>query len=85
MVFEAHAKPAEVVRGKPALFSDVPSGNGALAWESAPGEVTYIGTEGIATRADAIETLRALANSGRLLAPKQWETKDRFSVRAPSG
>lgn len=85
LVFEAHAKPAGVVRGKPALFSDVPSGNGALAWESAPGEVTYIGTEGIATRADAIETLRALANSGRLLTPKQWETKDRFSVRAPSG
>ena len=85
LVFEAHAKPAGVVRGKPALFSDVPSGNGALAWESAPGEVTYIGTEGIATRADAIETLRALANSGRLLTPRQWETKDRFSVRAPKG
>ena len=47
--------------------------------------MTHIDTERIATRADAIETLRALANSGRLLAPKQWETKDRFSVRAPCG
>jgi len=63
----------------------VPGGNGALAWESAPGEVTYIGTEGMATRANAIETLRSLANNGRLLTPVQWETKDRFSVAAPSG
>lgn len=84
-IFEAHGKPAGIVRGKPAVFSEVPSGNGALAWESAPGEVTYIGTDGIATRANAIETLRALADNGRLLTPAQWETKDRFSVAAPSG
>jgi len=84
-IFEAHAKPAGVVRGQPARFSEVPGGNGALAWESAPGEVTYIGTEGMATRANAIETLRSLANNGRLLTPVQWETKDRFSVAAPSG
>jgi hypothetical protein len=44
LAFEAHAKPAGLVRGKPAIFSDVPSGDGALAWESGPGEVTYIGT-----------------------------------------
>jgi hypothetical protein len=85
LVLEAHAKPAGVVRGQPALFSALPSGNGALAWESEPGEVTYIGTEGMATRADDIETLRVLANNGRLLTPTQWETKDRFSVKAPSG
>jgi len=84
-IFEVHGKPAGFVRGKPAVFSEVPSGNGALAWESAPGEVTYIGTEGIATRANAIETLRSLANNGRLLTPRQWETKDRFSVAEPSG
>jgi hypothetical protein len=84
-IFEAHGKPAGLVRGKPAVFSEVPSGNGALAWESAPGEVTYIGTEGIATRANSIEALRSLANNGRLLTPVQWETKDRFSVAAPSG
>jgi len=85
LLFEAHAKLAGFVRGRLALFSEVPSGNGALAWESAPGEVTYIGTEGMATRANAIETLRALANNGRLLTPKQWETKDRFSAAAPPG
>jgi hypothetical protein len=84
-IFEAHAKPAGIVRGKPAVFSEVPSGNGALAWESAPGEVTYLGTEGIATRANAIDTLRGLANNGRLLTPVQWETKDRFAVAAPPG
>ena len=73
------------MRGKPAIFSDVPSGNGALAWESAPGEVTYIGTEGMATRADAIETLRSLAETGRQLTAAQWDTKDRFTVAAPRG
>jgi hypothetical protein len=85
LAFEAHAIPAGFVRGKPAIFSDVPSGNGALAWESAPGEVTYIGTEGMATRADAIETLRSLAETGRQLTPAQWDTKDRFTVAAPRG
>ena len=82
LVFEARAKPAGIVRGKMAVFSSVPSGNGALAWESSPGEVSYIGTEGMATRANAVETLRALANSARVLTPRQWETKDRFSVKA---
>ncbi len=82
LVFEDHAKPAGIVRGKMAMFSSVPSGNGALAWESSPGEVSYIGTEGMATRANAVETLRALANNARVLTPRQWETKDRFSVKA---
>jgi hypothetical protein len=85
LVFEANAQPAGSVRSMPALFSRVPSGNGALAWESAPGEVTYVGTAGIATRANAVETLRALADNAQMLTPRQWETKDRFSVRAPSG
>jgi hypothetical protein len=83
LAFAAGAKPAGFVRGEPAIFSTVPSGNGALAWRSAPGEVTYIGTDGIATRANSIETLRALAENGRVLTPVQWETKDRFRTTAP--
>jgi hypothetical protein len=89
LAFESHAKPAGLVRGKPAIFSDVPSGDGALAWESGPGEVTYIGTEGMdipagmATPADAIKILRSLADKGRLLTPRQWETKDRVRVAGP--
>ena len=89
LAFESHAKPAGLVRGKPAVFSDVPSGDGALAWESAPGEVTYIGTEGMdipagmATPADAIKILRSLADKGRVLTPGQCETKDRVRVAAP--
>jgi hypothetical protein len=89
MAFEAHAKPAGLVRGKPAIFSDVPSGDGALAWESGPAEVTYIGTEGMdipagmATPADAIKILRSLADKGRVLTPEQWETKDRVRVAGP--
>ena len=80
--FEARAKPAGFVRGYPAIYSDVPGGNGTLAWESAPGEVTYIGFSGSATlagakQADAIEALRGLADSGRPLTPAQWQAKDR--------
>jgi hypothetical protein len=38
---------------------------------------------GMATPADAIKILRSLADSGRLLTPRQWETKDRVRVAAP--
>jgi hypothetical protein len=85
MAFESHAKPAGFVRGKPAIYSDVQGGNGTLAWESAPGQVAYIGYSGAETSARAIEALRAMADKGRLLTPAQWEAKDRYSVDAKSG
>jgi len=83
--FEAGAKPAGSVRGKPAIYSNALGGNGTLAWESAPGEVHYIGYSGSASSADAIEGLRALADKGRMLTPAQWENKDRYPVAAQSG
>jgi hypothetical protein len=78
--FAAHAKPAGFVRGQPAIYSPMQGGNGTLAWESAPGEVAYIGYSGSVSTADAIEALRALAEKGRLLTPAQWRTKDRIAV-----
>lgn len=88
LAFESHAKPAGLVRGKPAIFSEGLGGNGTLAWEAAPGEVHYIGFIGYGGNVawvDVIEPLRALADKGRLLTPAQWETKDRYPVHAPSG
>lgn len=93
LAFEARGKSAGFVRGKPAVYSRVEGtfdshgqGNsGTLAWESAPGEVTYIGFSGGATDADAIESLRALANRGRMLTAAQWETKDRIPASSQRG
>ena len=81
--FESRAEPAGFVRGRSAVYSGVPGGERVLAWESAPGQVAYIGVSGSATEADAvtqaktIEVLRALVDRGRPLSPAQWQTKDR--------
>lgn len=85
LAFESRATGAGPVRGTPAIYATELVGSGALAWESAPGEVTYVGYSSTATEATAINGLRALADGGRLLTPAQWETKDRVPVAAPSG
>ncbi len=85
LAFESRAKPAGLVRGKPAIYSSALGGSGTLAWESAPGEVTYIGYSGAESTATAIEGLRTLADKGRMLTPAQWEAKDRVPVAAQSG
>jgi hypothetical protein len=80
LAFESHAKPAGLVRHKPAVYSRALGGNGTLAWESAPGEVTYIGFSGNESSAGAIEALRALADKGKVLTPAQWETSSLAQV-----
>ena len=86
LAFESHAQPAGLVRGNPALYSTALGGSGILAWESAPGEVTYIGYSGpVSSSAAAIEALRALADKGQVLTPEQWETKDGHPVDGQSG
>ena len=83
--FVGHAKPAGLVRGEPAIYSrslypewiSFGPDSGYLAWESAPGEVTFIGFSGTADEAAAIETLRSLANKGTVLTPAQWLNRDR--------
>lgn len=82
LAFEARASAAGLVRGTPAIYATDLVGSGALAWESAPGEVTYIGYSSNATESTAFEGLRALADKGRMLTPAQWETKDRVPVVA---
>jgi len=76
----AFYQPAGVVRGKPAIYSSAPGGNWTLAWESAPGEVTYIGFSGRTVQKIALETLRALADKGTVVTPAQWQVKDRAQV-----
>src|SRR5665647_337399 len=88
--FEDGAKPAGLVRGKPAIYTTNPypprysfaagQNSGALCWESAPDEVTCIGFESPATEKDAIEVLRALADKGTVLSPAQWLSRDRTPV-----
>lgn len=88
--FEDVARPAGLVRGKPAIFTTNPypprysfaagQNSGALVWESAPDEVTCIGFESPATTEEAIEALRALADKGTVLSPAQWLRRDRSPV-----
>lgn len=85
--FEDGARPAGLVRGKPAIYTTNPypprysfaagQNSGALCWESARDEVTCIGFESPATEKEAIEVLRALADKGTMLSPAQWLSRDR--------
>ncbi|MEP7216534.1 MAG: hypothetical protein ABI782_09805 [Anaerolineaceae bacterium] len=87
-VFVERANPAGLVRGHQAIYSSslypqwlaLGPDSGTLAWESAPGEVTFIGFSGTANRAVAIEVLRELANKGSVLTLAQWESRDRAQV-----
>ena len=85
LAFESRAKAAGLVRGTQAIYATDLVGSGALAWESAPGEVTYVGYSSTATESTAFEGLRALADKGRMLTPAQWKIKDRYPVGARSG
>jgi hypothetical protein len=88
--FVDRARPAGLVRGKPAIYTVDPyperyafqtgGTSGALAWESAPGEVTSIGFEGNASQKVAIEALRSLAETADVLSPTRWLNKDRTPV-----
>jgi hypothetical protein len=87
--FVDRARPAGLVRGKPAIYTVDPypqrhslTGEtaGALAWESAPGEVTSIGFEGNANQKVAIQVLRSLADKANGLSPTRWLSMDRSPV-----
>ncbi len=82
LAFESHAEPAGVVRGKPAVYSSALGGSGTLAWESAPGQVSYVGYSGALSSPKAMNALRALADKGRMLTPAQWETRNRGQIDA---
>lgn len=82
LAFESHAEPAGFVRGKPAVYSSALGGSGTLAWESAPGQVSYVGYSGGPSSPSVIDHLRALADQGRMLTPTQWETRNRAQINA---
>jgi hypothetical protein len=77
--YQVRTTPAGLVRGRPAIYVEVPGGHGTLAWEPVPGEVMYIGFSAAQTkqaRANFVEALRALADHGKALTANQWLTKD---------
>jgi hypothetical protein len=90
-VFDGSAKPAGFVRGNPAFFYPHPfyealigeQDGGSLIWESAPGELSYIGFAGVASKEAAINALRAVADKGKVLAPTQWWNLDRAQGGPP--
>jgi hypothetical protein len=83
--FRAHAKPAGLVRGRPAIGYVIPGRQAALAWEPSPGRVLYIGISGSPITTNALEALRDLAENGRELTAAQWQTKDRLATVNSSG
>jgi hypothetical protein len=65
--------PAGLVGGRPAVISSVFGGNGALAWEPAPGVIAYIGYSGGQLSDDATAALLRLAARARPLTAQQWQ------------
>jgi hypothetical protein len=71
-LLDGRATGAGPVRGRPAVLTSVFGGNGALAWEPAPGTVAYVGYSG-AEMDDATTTaLRCLARRSRFLTAPGW-------------
>ncbi|MDX3797989.1 hypothetical protein [Streptomyces sp. AK04-3B] len=71
-LYATGAQPAGTVHGRPAVVTSAFGGNGALAWEPAPGVVAYVGYSGAALDRGAVDALRRLASRTRLLSPAQW-------------
>ncbi|MFF6806132.1 hypothetical protein [Streptomyces sp. NPDC012616] len=73
-LYATGAQPAGTVHGRPAVLTSAFGGNGALAWEPAPGVVAYVGYSGAHLDRGAVDALRRLAARTRLLSPAQWRT-----------
>ncbi|MEU5885125.1 hypothetical protein [Spirillospora sp. NPDC047279] len=72
-LYEADARPAGKVNGKPAVVSGAFGGNGVLAWEPALGVVAIVGYSGAPMDDDAVAALRRIAERSRLLDVGQWK------------
>lgn len=59
---------------RPAVISTVFGGNGAIAWEPAPGVVAYVGYSGSMLGDKAVAALRRLAERTRALTDEQWQS-----------
>ncbi|KAB2346385.1 hypothetical protein [Actinomadura rudentiformis] len=73
-LYEANARPAGTVRGKPAVVTSALGGNGILAWEATPGMVAFVGYSGASMNDDAVAALRRVAERTRLLDEQQWRS-----------
>jgi hypothetical protein len=60
------------VDGRPSVLTAAFGGNGALAWEPAPGVVAYVGYSGGQLTGQAAAALRRLAERCRALSDDQW-------------
>lgn len=87
-LYATGVRAAGTVKGKPAVVTGAFGGNGALAWEPAPGVVAYIGYSGGQLDEGAVAALHRLAARARLLSPAQWQatgpaTSDQIDYTAP--
>ncbi|AVV47113.1 hypothetical protein C6376_43115 [Streptomyces sp. P3] len=73
-LYAGGARPAGTVQGRPAVVTSAFGGNGALAWEPAPGVVAYVGYSGAQLDRGAVDALRRLAARTRLVSPAQWRS-----------
>ena len=71
-LFDEELALAGPVNGKPAVVTTVFGGNGALAWEPAPGLIAYIGYSGSQLDDNASAALLRLAVRANLLGAQQW-------------
>ncbi|MEH0541746.1 hypothetical protein QA802_01215 [Streptomyces sp. B21-105] len=71
-LYATGVRAAGTVHGRPAVLTSAFGGNGALAWEPAPGVVAYVGYSGAQLDQGAVDALRRLAERTRLLSPGQW-------------
>lgn len=71
-LFAAPGGDAEPVGGRPAVVTSVFGGNGALAWETAPGLIAYVGYSGAQLDGTAVAALGSLADAAVGLSDAQW-------------
>lgn len=73
-LYAATVTPVGDVHEAPAVVSVVGGGNGAVAWEPAPGLVAYVGWSGAPISEATTATALRLAQQSHILSAQQWLT-----------
>jgi hypothetical protein len=73
LLYAAHTSVGGRVGGKRAVLSSVFGGNGALAWEPAPGVLAYVGYSGASLTDEAVAALQRLAGRARAIGDGRWQ------------
>jgi hypothetical protein len=79
-LYAVHTSAGGQVGGRRAVLSSVFGGNGALAWEPAPGVVAYVGYSGASLSDEAVSALRRLAGRARAIGDRQWRASGPHTV-----